>query len=445
VTGKAEQYIKYIKLEIIPAGIPMVVILRTIDGEVRSYETVRGEGGGEYGPDKYVTKCGMEWKRSPNPYETCDHIECAIDILRRKARGGIVFLLIFLLIGIASFLILKDEFAVITAGFFIFAGIGSFVSSSRAENKLKELEEYNYQGTINGIRAFPVDVLIELIDEKDLLSYGHFLCGKGRYDDAIKAFNKVTGLNPNSTSTWNEKGKVLKLQNRHNDAIIAFNRALELDPKFIDAWNNKGMALYDQGEYDKAVVAYDNALKVKPKYARTWYNKGLVLYAQGKYHEAILAYDKAIKNDSKIIDALFDKDIFFDKSIIIDSLYDKSIALRSLGQIKEADETLDQAKRELNCKGADLANCKLYLEAIQAFDKIIGIDPKFICAWINKSITLSKMGRFGEAIGAINQAIEINPESPRAWKYKGIILKKAGQKADSKLVLARARELGYKG
>jgi|GEM_PF-477370 tetratricopeptide (TPR) repeat protein len=423
----------------------MVVILRTIDGEVRSYETVRGEGGGEYGPDKYVTKCGMEWKRSPNPYETCDHIECAIDILRRKARGGIVFLLIFLLIGIASFLILKDEFAVITAGFFIFAGIGSFVSSSRAENKLKELEEYNYQGTINGIRAFPVDVLIELIDEKDLLSYGHFLCGKGRYDDAIKAFNKVTGLNPNSTSTWNEKGKVLKLQNRHNDAIIAFNRALELDPKFIDAWNNKGMALYDQGEYDKAVVAYDNALKVKPKYARTWYNKGLVLYAQGKYHEAILAYDKAIKNDSKIIDALFDKDIFFDKSIIIDSLYDKSIALRSLGQIKEADETLDQAKRELNCKGADLANCKLYLEAIQAFDKIIGIDPKFICAWINKSITLSKMGRFGEAIGAINQAIEINPESPRAWKYKGIILKKAGQKADSKLVLARARELGYKG
>lgn len=126
-------------------------------------------------------------------------------------------------------------------------------------------------------------------------------------------------------------------------------------------------------------------------------------------------------------------------------MYDKSIALRSLGQIKEADETLDQAKRELNCKGADLANCKLYLEAIQAFDKIIGIDPKFICAWINKSITLSKMGRFGEAIGAINQAIEINPESPRAWKYKGIILKKAGQKADSKLVLARARELGYKG
>ena len=423
----------------------MVVILRTIDGEVRSYETVRGEGSGEYGPYKYVTKCGMEWKRSPNPYETCDHIECAIDILRRNARGGIMFPLIFLLIVIAPFLILKDEFAVIIAGFFIFAGIGSFVSGSRAEKKLKELEEYNYQGTINGIRAFPVDVLIELIDEKDLLSYGHFLCDNGRYDDAIKAFNKVIGLNPNSAPAWNEKGKVLKLQNRLNDAIIAFNRALELDPKFIDAWNNKGMALYDLGEYDKAAADYDNALKIKPKYARTWYNKGLALYAQGKYHEAILAYDKAIKNDSKIIDALFDKDIFFDKSIIIDALYDKSIALRSLGQIKEADATLDQTKRELNCKGADLANCELYLEAIQAFDKIIGIDPKFICAWINKSITLSKMGRFGEAIGAINQAIEINPESPRAWKYKGIILKKAGQKADSKLALARARELGYKG
>lgn len=407
----------------------MVVTLRTMDGNVRVYETARGEGGGENGPDKYTTKCGMEWRTSPEPYESCDHIDCAIDIQRRRADVGSGFFSIFLVASIILFFILKEGWAWVIAGVLILAGILSFFNSLGAEDKFKELTEYNHHGTIDGIRAYPEDVLSGLMTEKDCMSYGLVLCGKGRYDDAIEAFDKAIRLNPSSAVAWNNKGNALKLQNKHDEAIMAFDKSVELNPKFTDAWKNKGMALYDQHKYDEAIAAYDSALEIKPRLSKAWYNKGLALCNQGKYHEAILAYDKAIKNDSKNIDAL----------------YNKSITLRSLGQIKEADETLDLAKRELNCKGTELSNSEKHFEAIQAFDKAIGIDPKFLCAWVNKGITLSKMGRFGEAIEAINHAIEINPESRRAWKYKGIILKKAGSKVDSKQALARARELGYKG
>ncbi len=407
----------------------MVVALRTMDGKVRVYETARGEGGGENGPSKYITKCGMEWETSPEPYESCDHIDCAIDIQRRRADGGSKFFLFSLVASIILFFIIKDGWDWVIAGVLILVGILSFFNSFGAEDKSKELTEYNHQRTINGIRAYPADVLTGLMTEKDCMSYGLVLCGKGRYEDAIEAFDKAIKLNPSSAVAWNNKGNALKLQNKHDEAIMAFDKSVELNPKYTDAWNNKGMALYDQHKYDKSILAYDTALEIKPKLAKAWYNKGLALCNQGKYQEAIWAYDKAIKNDSKNIDAL----------------YNKSITHRSLGQIKEADETLDLAKRELNCKGAELSNSEKHFEAIQAFDKAIGIDPKFLCAWVNKGITLSKMGRFGEAIEAINHAIEINPESPRAWKYKGIILKRAGSKVDSKHALARARELGYKG
>jgi len=407
----------------------MVVALRTMDGKVRVYETVRGEGGGENGPDKYITKCGMEWKTPPKSYESCDHIDCAIDIQRIRADSESVIFLIFFVASLILFFIFKVDGSLLSAGVSIFVGIVYFVKSLAAKDKFKELTEYNRQGTINGIRAYPADVLSGLTKEKDCMGYGLFLSGKGRYNDAIEAFDKAIKLNPNSAAAWNNKGNALKLQNRHDEAIMAFDKSVELNPKFVDAWHNKGMALYDQHKYDKAIVDYDRALEIKPKLAKAWHNKGLALCNQGKYHEAIWAYDKAIKNDSKNIDAL----------------YNKSITLRSLGQIKEADATLDLAKRELNCKGADLANREKHFEAIEAFDKAIGIDPKFLCAWVNKGITLSKIGRFGEAIEAINHAIEINPESSRAWKYKGIILKKAGSKVDSKHALARARELGYRG
>ena len=46
----------------------MVVRLHTIDGKTKVYETHRGEGGGENGPSKYVTKCGIGMEQQyPNP------------------------------------------------------------------------------------------------------------------------------------------------------------------------------------------------------------------------------------------------------------------------------------------------------------------------------------------------------------------------------------------
>lgn len=39
----------------------MAVRLHTADGKIRVYETHRVEGGGENGPSRYYTGCGLEW------------------------------------------------------------------------------------------------------------------------------------------------------------------------------------------------------------------------------------------------------------------------------------------------------------------------------------------------------------------------------------------------
>lgn len=213
----------------------MVVTLRTMDGKVRVYETASEEGGEENGPRKYITKCGMEWETSPEPYESCDHIDCAIDIQRRRADDRFAAILFSLVVSIILFFISKDRWGWAIAGFSILVGIVSFFDSLAAEDKLKELTEYNHHRTINGIRAYPADVLSGLMTEKDCMGYGLVLCGKGRYDDAIEAFDKTIRLNPNSAGTWNNKGNALKLQNKHDEAIMAFDRSIELNPKFTDA------------------------------------------------------------------------------------------------------------------------------------------------------------------------------------------------------------------
>ena len=61
----------------------MVVRLQTAEGKIKEYQTIKGVGnciGGEvFGIEKWITKCGREWDRLPEPHQECCHLECAID------------------------------------------------------------------------------------------------------------------------------------------------------------------------------------------------------------------------------------------------------------------------------------------------------------------------------------------------------------------------------
>lgn len=61
----------------------MAVRLQTAEGKIKEYQTVIGVGsciGGEVsGVEKWITKCGREWDRLPEPHQECCHLECAID------------------------------------------------------------------------------------------------------------------------------------------------------------------------------------------------------------------------------------------------------------------------------------------------------------------------------------------------------------------------------
>ena len=82
----------------------MVVRLFTTDGMKWIYRTHNSKGGGDDGPLIYFTKCGLEWDTEPKPYETCDHIDCAIEVQRKSSNGkGASIILSFLFIGYILF------------------------------------------------------------------------------------------------------------------------------------------------------------------------------------------------------------------------------------------------------------------------------------------------------------------------------------------------------
>ena len=94
---------------------------------------------------------------------------------------------------------------------------------------------------------------------------------------------------------WIDKGIELYKQGKFEEAVKAFDKAIEIDPQNAGAWRNKGLALVELEKYDEAVEAFDKAIGLNPENANLWYHKGLALEMQRKRNEAIPAYSKALE------------------------------------------------------------------------------------------------------------------------------------------------------
>jgi tetratricopeptide (TPR) repeat protein len=72
--------------------------------------------------------------------------------------------------------------------------------------------------------------------------------------------------------------------------------------------------------------------------------------------------------------------------------------------------------------GEDMANSNNLDEAIECFDKAIGINPKNDFAWGDRGLILDKQGKTEEALASFSKAIEIDPKNAITWHNKGLSL-----------------------
>lgn len=143
---------------------------------------------------------------------------------------------------------------------------------------------------------------------------GDALFNLSNYDEAIKAYDKAIGLDPNYAEPWISKGVALNRQGMYDEAVKTWDEAIRLnpnDPYIATVWESKGQSLYSQGKYDEALLCMEKVIEMKPQFAMAWNNKGYVLYKLGKYDEALQAYNKCIELDSK------DKDFWYNLGTVL--------------------------------------------------------------------------------------------------------------------------------
>jgi tetratricopeptide (TPR) repeat protein len=133
-----------------------------------------------------------------------------------------------------------------------------------------------------------------------LFEMGQTAYEQGRYDDALRVYNKVIALSSNSPKTAAlaqlRVGNVYMAQRKFDTAVAAFQRAISLDPDAAESYNNLGEALGELRQYNRALQAFGKAVALEPGLLRARYNTGITYERLGNFKYAEFVFRILIRD-----------------------------------------------------------------------------------------------------------------------------------------------------
>ena len=99
----------------------------------------------------------------------------------------------------------------------------------------------------------------------------------GRYQEAIKDFDRCLELRPDDWKTLNNRAQVFMDMNKFDMAIKDYNAAILNNPGSAQLFLHRGNAYFIKGAYAAALKDYDRSLAIAPAYLAASENKRIVL------------------------------------------------------------------------------------------------------------------------------------------------------------------------
>ncbi len=138
-------------------------------------------------------------------------------------------------------------------------------------------------------------------DVQQLLTAGQTAHDQGRFDEAIKNYNRVIALSANQpriAAIANLMiGNAYMAQGRFGNAEVAFERAVTLDPSSAESYNNLGEALGELKQYPRALEAFNKAISLDPKLLKAKYNQAVSYDRLGNFRYSEFVFRSLIKSN----------------------------------------------------------------------------------------------------------------------------------------------------
>lgn len=201
---------------------------------------------------------------------------------------------------------------------------------------------------------------------------------KGKYPEAILAFNAALKKNPYYKEAYNKLGIAYYQKKEYKNAISSFKKALALDSSYNEVNNNLGLAYEKDGKIDNAIKSFKNAIRKDPTNPEYRYNLAGCLYKKRLIFDAIKEYERVIKIEPS----------FYLAYIKLGDIYWKEKKLKDRAIMFYEDAKAKNPKSSL----PHISLGRLYFEN-KEIDKAIWEYKKAISKDKNSRIALMELGR----------------------------------------------------
>ena len=254
----------------------------------------------------------------------------------------------------------------------------------------------------------------------------------------------------------------------------------------LDQALQKGVQAHETGKVQEADRYYTAIIKANPKHPDANHNMGVLAVGLGKVEEALPFFKTALQANSSIaqywlsyIDAFIKLDRIEDAKAVFDRAKGSGIEGDGFDKLKERltsqaqlqsrnqDPSQDQLQPLINLYNQEesqrvllaaenllnqypysgvlhnmigAANQRLGKldEAIEAYTRVLSIQPDFADSYNNMGVALKEQGRIDEAIDAYNKALSIQPDFSEAYNNMGNALNKLGKHGEAIEVFNKA-------
>ena len=197
---------------------------------------------------------------------------------------------------------------------------------------------------------------------------------------ALSGLLAATLLGVLGTLTWRQAAL-------YQDGITFFNHIIAQNPRARDAHLNFGNALLRWNRTEEALAAYRVTAELRAEDFKPPYGAGIALYHLGRPDDAESEYRHALRICPRY-----------------------AAALARIGTLR-----LDQQR---------------FAEALALSQSAVEFDPGNALAWINRGISLSRLGRTDDALDSPDLALAIDPHRRAALDARAMILREALLRAD---------------
>ncbi len=261
-------------------------------------------------------------------------------------------------------------------------------------------DEYvNLEDPFNALKHYKQALTFDQLDEYSLENVMFCYNQLKRSDEAIEFLNGYLDQFAFSETGWYEYGQFYFNKKNYEEAIRGFDYLLAINPQSVGVYANKAACYEALEEWNKAIEVYSEMLDLEYTKSFTYYKIGLCYKENKQPVLALNAFQKSLRDDPQFYLSMMEQSYIYEE----------------MGAMKEALHFAKEAV-SMNDNNLDYQKRLAYLfidsgrfeESLGCLKKLVEFEPSRFYNWYAYSEVLMLIGEYEEAITILNKAITLH-------------------------------------